>query len=104
MIVTSKELYKIAQEKNFAISAANYIDALSAAAHIEVAEKLNLPLILEFAEAHETLLPFEDGLEIGKYYAEKAKVPVVLHLDHGTTKERIFQAIVLKKTLRELKK
>ena len=54
MIVTSKELYKIAQEKNFAIPAANYIDALSAAAHIEVAEKLNLPLILEFAEAHET--------------------------------------------------
>ena len=93
MIVTSKELYKIAQEKNFAIPAANYIDALSAEAHIEVAEKLNLPLILEFAEAHETLLPFEDGLEIGKYYAEKAKVPVVLHLDHGTTKERIFQAI-----------
>ena len=93
MIVTSKELYKIAQEKNFAIPAANYIDALSAAAHIEVAEKLNLPLILEFAEAHETLLPFEDGLEIGKYYAEKAKVPVVLHLDHGTTKEKIFQAI-----------
>ena len=93
MIVTSKELYKTAQEKNFAIPAANYIDALSAAAHIEVAEKLNLPLILEFAEAHETLLPFEDGLEIGKYYAEKAKVPVVLHLDHGTTKERIFQAI-----------
>ena len=44
MIVTSKELYKIAQEKNFAIPAANYIDALSAAAHIEVAEKLNLPL------------------------------------------------------------
>lgn len=93
MIVTSKELYKIAQEKNFAIPAANYIDALSAAAHIEVAEKLNLPLVLEFAEAHETLLPFEDGLEIGKYYAEKAKVPVVLHLDHGTTKEKIFQAI-----------
>lgn len=93
MIVTSKELYKIAQKNNFAIPAANYIDAFSAAAHVEVAEKLGLPLILEFAQAHETLLPFEDGLEIGKYYAEKAKVPVVLHLDHGTTKERIFQAI-----------
>ena len=66
MIVTSKELYKTAQEKNFAIPAANYIDALSAAAHIEVAEKWNRPLILEFAEGHEPLLRFENGLEIGK--------------------------------------
>ena len=65
MIVTSKELYKIAQEKNFAIPAANYIDALSAEAHIEVAEKLNLPLILEFAEAHETLLRLVYRLQQG---------------------------------------
>ncbi|WP_455543584.1 class II fructose-bisphosphate aldolase [Intestinibacter sp.] len=93
MIVTSKELYKIAQEKNFAIPAANYVDSLSAAAHVEVAEKLGLPLILAFAEAHESYFPFEDGLLIGKFYAENAKVPVVLHLDHGVNKERIFQAI-----------
>lgn len=93
MIVTSKELYKVARERNFSFPAANFVDQLSAAAYIEEAEAENLPLILAFAEVHKSYLPVEDAFTIGKYYAEKAKVPVVLHLDHGTTKELIFKAI-----------
>lgn len=93
MLVSSKELLKFAREKKFAYPSANYIDQLSASAHVETAEKLNLPLILSFAQVHLKYLPFDDAIEIGKYYAEKAKVPVVLHLDHGVDKDIIFQAV-----------
>ena len=37
----------------------------------------------------------EDAALVGKKYAEEAKVPVVLHLDHGTTPEVIKKAIDL---------
>jgi len=93
LLVSSKELYKVARKNKFAIPAANFVDQNSIKAYIEVAENLNLPIILAFAEAHKDLLSFDEALLLGKYYGEKAKVPVVLHLDHGTTKELIFRAI-----------
>ncbi|QCX34057.1 class II fructose-bisphosphate aldolase [Caloramator sp. E03] len=93
MIVSSKELYKVTRKKNFAIPAPNYVDQVSIKAYIEVAEKLNLPIILAYAEVHKKFLTFDEAIYLGKYYAEKAKIPAVLHLDHGTTKELIIRAI-----------
>ncbi|MFA6941550.1 MAG: class II fructose-bisphosphate aldolase, partial [Clostridiaceae bacterium] len=93
MLVSSKELFKAARKNNFAIPATNFVDQNSIKAYIEVAEKLNLPVILAFAEAHKNYLSFDEALLLGKYYGEKAKVPAVLHLDHGTTKELIIRAI-----------
>jgi ketose-bisphosphate aldolase len=93
LLVSSKELYKIARKNNFAIPAPNFVDQGSIKAYIEVAEKLNLPVILAYAEVHKDFLSFDEALYLGKYYAEKAKIPAVLHLDHGTTKELIIRAI-----------
>lgn len=93
MIVTSSELFREARKKRFAFPAPNYVDQNSASAHIAVAEKLGLPVILAFAEAHQTYLSFEEAVNIGKFYGEKARGPVVLHLDHGQTRETIFHAI-----------
>lgn len=93
MLVSSKELFKAARKNNFAIPAANFVDQNSIKAYIEAAERLNLPIILAFAEAHKNYLSFDEALLLGKYYGEKAKVPAVLHLDHGTTKELIIKAI-----------
>lgn len=93
MLVSSKELYRAAREKNFAFPAANFIDQLSASAYVEMAEKRNLPLILAFAQVHQQYLPYDEAIAIGKFYAAKAKVPVVLHLDHGTDSDFIFKAI-----------
>lgn len=83
MIISSKELLKTAKEKHFAVPSANFVDQLSARAHIEVAEEMNLPLILSFAQSHSVYQSLEEAAALGKYYAKKAKVPVVLHLDHG---------------------
>ncbi len=93
MLITSTELYKAARNKNFAFPAANYVDPLSASAHVEVAEELDLPLILAFAQVHQKYMDFDEAAEIGSYYARRAKVPVVLHLDHGVDREFIFKAI-----------
>lgn len=95
MLVSSKELYKIAEEKNFAIPATNFIDLDSARTYVETAEKLKKPLILAFAESHMGLISLEEAALIGKYLAEKSKMPVVLHLDHGETEEVIKKAIEL---------
>jgi len=91
--VSSKELFKKARKNNFAIPAPNFTDQNSIKAYVEVAEKLDLPVILAYAEVHKDYLSFEEALMLGKYYGEKANVPAVLHLDHGTTKELIFKAI-----------
>lgn len=96
MLVTSKELFKKAQEGKFAIPAPNFIDLESLRWHVETAERHNLPLILALAEAHiGENITLEDVALVGKKYAEEAKVPVVLHLDHGTTPEVIKKAIDL---------
>lgn len=96
MLVTSKELFKKAQEGKRAIPAPNFIDLESLRWHVETAERHNLPLILALAEAHiGENITLEDAALVGKKYAEEAKVPVVLHLDHGTTPEVIKKAIDL---------
>ena len=96
MLVTSKELFKKAQEGKFAIPAPNFIDLESLRWHVETAERHNLPLILALAEAHiGENITLEEAALVGKKYAEEAKVPVVLHLDHGTTPEVIKKAIDL---------
>ncbi len=96
MLVTSKELFQMAQQHHFAIPAPNFIDLESLRWHIETAEKLKLPLLLALAEAHiGNNITLEDAALLGKKYAEQAKVPVVLHLDHGTTLELIKRAVDL---------
>ncbi len=96
MLVTSKDLFKIAREQHFAIPSANFIDIESLRWHVEVAEKLQLPLILALAEAHiGPNITLEDAAIMGRKYAEEASVPVVLHLDHGSDPTLIKKAIDL---------
>lgn len=95
VLINSKELFKIAQKERFAIPATNFIDLNSARSFVEVAEERNLPLILPFAQSHQDLISLEEAALIGKYLAEKASVPVVLHLDHGEDFDFIRRAIDL---------
>lgn len=95
MLVNTKQLFKKAQEKGFAIPAANFIDLDSARTYVEVAEERGLPLLLAFAQSHKDIISLEEAAIIGKYFAEKATVPIALHLDHGADPEYIFKAIEL---------
>ncbi len=95
LLVNSKKILLEAKKGGFAIPATNFIDLDSARAYTKVAEQRGLPLILSFAQAHKNLISLEEAALIGKYFAEKSTVPVVLHLDHGEDKEFIFKAIDL---------
>ncbi|MCI1902534.1 MAG: class II fructose-bisphosphate aldolase [Enterococcaceae bacterium] len=96
MLVTSKELFEKARAGHYAIPAPNYFDLDSARTYIKVAETLNKPVILACAQAHmEELIPIEEAALIGKYFAKKTRIPVVLHLDHGQDIETVKKAIEL---------
>lgn len=95
MLVNSRDMLLEARNKGFAIPATNFIDLDSARTYVDLAEKRGLPLILSFAQAHNNLISLEEAALIGKYLAEKASVPVALHLDHGEDKDFIFRGIDL---------
>lgn len=95
MLVSTKEMLQRVRREGYAIPAPNFFDFRSASAYLEVAEALNKPLILAFAQAHMDQLGLEDAAMIGRYLAKKASVPVALHLDHGTDETIIKQAIDL---------
>lgn len=95
MLVSTKEMLQRARREGYAVPAPNFFDLRSASAYLEVAEALNKPLILAFAQAHMDQFDLEDAAMIGRYLAKKASVPVALHLDHGTDETIIKQAIDL---------
>ncbi len=95
MLVTSKKIFEDAIEQHYAIPAPNFFDFSSANTYVRIAEELKRPLILAFAQAHIKFLSLEDAAMIGKYLANKAKIPIVLHLDHGTEENIIKKAIDL---------
>lgn len=95
MLVSTREMLQQAKENGYAIPAPNFFDFNSARSYVEVAEGLNRPLILAFAQAHTSHLSLEDATKIGRYFAKRAKVPVALHLDHGSDEAFIKKAIDL---------
>jgi ketose-bisphosphate aldolase len=95
LLVSTKEMLQRARREGYAVPAPNFFDFRSASAYLEVAEALNKPLILAFAQAHMDQLGLEDAAMIGRYLAKKASVPVALHLDHATDETIIKQAIDL---------
>lgn len=95
MLVTSTKLFQEAQKKSFAIPATNFIDLDSVRTFVKTAEKLKKPLILPFAQSHQSVISLEEAALLGKYFADKSDMPVVLHLDHGEDFDFIEQAIQL---------
>ena len=97
MLVGLKEILKIAEERKCAIGSFNTPNMATLKAVIAAAEEKNEPVIIMHAQLHE-----EMGIckldEIGPVmllFAEKAKVPVCVHLDHGEDLEYIKKGLEL---------
>lgn len=95
MLVTLKEVLDIAEEKKIAIGAFNAPNLESIQAEIAAAEELDLPIILQFAQSHETHILLDEIGPIMMTYAKKASVPVCVHLDHGEDLEFVQKALDL---------
>lgn len=93
MLVNLKEILEIAEEKKIAIGMFNATGFDSLQAVIAAAEELNQPVIIAHAEVHNV---YNDIDLVGPAMiamAKNAKVPVCVHLDHGTSMEMIWRAL-----------
>ena len=93
MLATLNDVMKIAEEKKIAVGSFNTLNLEALQAVIEAAEELDLPVIIQFAQCHEPWIPLAVIGPIMVNAAEKSKVPVCVHLDHGETLEYLQQAL-----------
>ena len=93
MLVNLKEILKIAEEEKNAVGMFNATGFDSLQAVIGAAEELNRPVIIAHAEVHNV---YNDISFVGPAMiaaAQNAKVPVCVHLDHGTSTQMIYRAL-----------
>lgn len=95
MLVNMSEVLKTAQQGKYAVGLFNAVNLELAKGIISAAEQSRSPVIIGTAEV---FLPY-CSLEEESYYlipmAKKASVPVVVHFDHGLTKENCIKALEL---------
>ena len=92
MLMNMRDLLAIARENRFAVPAYNISSNMLLTGAIEAAEDANAPVIIAI---HPDELAFV-GTAFVKFALEEAKnaaVPVVIHLDHGSSLEQIMTAI-----------
>ena len=93
MLTNLKEIMQIAEERGIAVGAFNTPCFESLCAVIGMAEKKQLPVIIEHAEVHFPCGPLEWIGPAMVDFARRASVPVCVHLDHGTSMEVLQQAV-----------
>ena len=97
MLVSLKEILKIAEDKKIAIGSFNTPNMTSAKAVISAAEEMNAPVILMHAQVHEEmgLCTMDEITPVLLLLAKNAKVPVCVHLDHGTDVDYVIKGLKL---------
>lgn len=97
MLVTLKEILKIAEAKKIAIGSFNTTGLECCEAVIGAAEELGQPVIIMHAQVHEEMgLTTLDVIgRVMMMMAERASVPVCVHLDHGTDLAYLKKALDL---------
>ncbi len=95
MLVNMKELLARAQEGGYAVGSFSVANMEMILGVIKAAEKMNSPVILQIAEVRLNHSPLKIIGPCMLAAAKNAKVPVAVHLDHGTTIECIKEALEL---------
>lgn len=97
MLVNLKDILRIAEAKKCAIGSFNTPNFESIKAVIGAAEELNQPVIIMHAQIHEEMnvCKMDEIVPLMLFMADKAKVPVCVHLDHGTDIDYVKRGIDL---------
>ena len=97
MLVTLKEILKLAEARKCAIGSFNSPNLTSLKAIIAAAEERNEPVIIMHAQVHEEMgiCKMDEMAPIMLFMADRAKVPVCVHLDHGTDLDYIKRGLEL---------
>ena len=93
MLVTMKDILNLCEAKGCAVGSFNTPNLESIMAVIQAAEDLDVPVIIQHAQAHEEIMPLATIGPIMLELAKGAKVPVAVHIDHGETIEYIYKAL-----------
>lgn len=93
MLANPKEILLDAQKNNYAIAGINATTFEALAGMIEAAEELDAPIMISHAQSHEPYAPIDVFGPLFIDFARKAKVPVIVHLDHGHCYEYVMKAI-----------
>ena len=97
MLVTLKEILSIAEQSGTAVGSFNTPNLTSLQAVISAAEALDKPVIIMHAQVHEEmgLCKMHEIAPIMLMFAKNAKVPVCVHLDHGTDTDYVVEGLKL---------
>lgn len=86
-LVSSKEILQTVTKQNKAVAALNFYNAETLRSHINAANELDSPLILQTTESTINYLGIEMVVAMAKTAAVEINQPVALHLDHGVSFE-----------------
>ena len=92
-LVTTKKMLLDAQEGQYAVGAFNVENMEMVMAVIEAAEELHSPVIMQTTPSTVKYAGLDYYLANVKAAAERASIPVALHLDHGSSYGLAMQAL-----------
>ena len=95
MLVSMRELLADAEKNNYAVGGFNCPTLENVYGVMQAAEKEQVPVILSFPQVHEKTVPLKVIGPILLQAARDAKVPVCVHLDHGSTVAYVEEALRL---------
>lgn len=95
MLVNFKDILADAKKNKYGVGLFNTVNLEMAKGVLAAAEELRAPVIIGSAEVLLNCSELRELADMLKPMAERATVPVVLHLDHGLTEERVKEAIKL---------
>ncbi len=95
MLVSLKEILKLAEARKIAIGSFNTPNLESLLAVLKAAEEMNEPVIIMHAQLHEDIgiCKLDEIGPIMVYMAERSNIPVCVHLDHGTDLSYVKKAL-----------
>jgi fructose-bisphosphate aldolase class II len=93
MLVTGKQILDDAHKRGYAVGAFNINNMEILQAIIEAAEEERSPVIIQTSEGAIKYAGIDYLRALVHLAANKATVPVALHLDHGTTYETLISCI-----------
>ena len=93
MYTTSKDMILKAREGGYAVPAFNAENMEMVQAIVEAAEEMNSPVMIQTTPTTVNYITREMAFAMVKTVADKAKVPVALHLDHCEKYEDVVAAM-----------
>ena len=91
--VKVKELLAMGKKNNACVLAFDAADVNMIKSVIKGAETAGRPVIVMLYPGMRNIMPFGVFAEVTRYYAERASVPVGLHLDHCSDFDMILEAV-----------